>query len=211
MLRSSVSAEVITRVICCTITHVAKKANECAFKCGYDPVTFPPIMANECTGEAFYSESEGKKYCVLHFPGEKDDEQFEAALRRKIDAKDFDFGGVWFHYCGLEFFYSVAFTEAVSFNARLEEHSNFVLAQFLEDVDFSGATLKDTGFNETRFQGNAFFGHANFVGVPVFLARQVRRSGRLPQDPIRRRGVQRRRIRGTGGLYRYAIRHLREL
>jgi len=53
-------------------------------------------MRSACAGEPFYKEHEGKRYCVLHFPGKEKSAGFKAAFQRKLENKDFDFGGVWF-------------------------------------------------------------------------------------------------------------------
>src|SRR5215211_8489397 len=51
-----------------------------------------------CKKLDFYAEHEGKRYCVLHFPGkEKEtDARFQEALERKRKERDFDFAGVFF-------------------------------------------------------------------------------------------------------------------
>src|SRR5436309_13612799 len=53
-------------------------------------------MRSACAREPFYKEHEGKRYCVLHFPGKEKSTAFEKALQRKLENKDFDFRGVWF-------------------------------------------------------------------------------------------------------------------
>src|SRR5437763_14471854 len=53
-------------------------------------------MRSACAGEAFYEEREGKRYCVLHFPGLEKSADFSVALRRKLENNDFKFWGVWF-------------------------------------------------------------------------------------------------------------------
>jgi len=50
-----------------------------------------------CSSEAFYKEYEGKRYCVLHYPGKEKRDAFNDVVKRKLDAGDFDFRGVWFH------------------------------------------------------------------------------------------------------------------
>src|SRR5437899_1430746 len=49
-----------------------------------------------CAEERFYREHEGRRYCVLHFPGKDKVEDFEAAFLKKIRNEDFDFRGVYF-------------------------------------------------------------------------------------------------------------------
>src|SRR5215216_7948416 len=60
------------------------------FVCGWDFYPFP------CKGLSFYKEHEGKGYCVLHYPGKDKVAAFYEALKRKLEAKDFNFRGVWF-------------------------------------------------------------------------------------------------------------------
>jgi hypothetical protein len=53
-------------------------------------------MRTACAGVGFYKEHEGKRYCVLHYPGKEKVEAFNAVLKKKLDAKDYNFRGVWF-------------------------------------------------------------------------------------------------------------------
>jgi hypothetical protein len=53
-------------------------------------------VRDACRGEGFYKEHDGKRYCVLHYPGTEKKEAFAEALQRKLGDNDFDFGGVWF-------------------------------------------------------------------------------------------------------------------
>src|SRR5215217_464778 len=43
-----------------------------------------------CEGLDFYDEHEGKRYCVLHSPGEDKKHDFEQALESKLAQKDYD-------------------------------------------------------------------------------------------------------------------------
>ena len=49
-----------------------------------------------CKGRAFFGEAEGKRYCVLHYPGTEKAGAFRAAFLEKIRARDFNFRGLWF-------------------------------------------------------------------------------------------------------------------
>jgi hypothetical protein len=90
-----------------------------------------------CAGERFYKEHEGKRYCVLHYPGihypgkedgvdfdealkklvKEKSAYFDDALRIKRQAKDFNFRGVWFpgalDLSGVEFCSEASFEEAI--------------------------------------------------------------------------------------------------
>ena len=47
-----------------------------------------------CVGSSAY-EHEGKLYCVLHFPSEDKEDNFEKALDEKLEKKDFNFAGAF--------------------------------------------------------------------------------------------------------------------
>src|SRR6266446_5147599 len=55
-----------------------------------------PWFQTACIGEAFYREFQGKRYCVLHFPGKDKSLDFEKALQRRLTAKNLNFRGVYF-------------------------------------------------------------------------------------------------------------------
>jgi len=48
-------------------------------------------MRLACKGEPYYRARGGKRYCVLHYPSKEKAVEFKSALRRKLEAKDFDF------------------------------------------------------------------------------------------------------------------------
>jgi len=107
-----------------------------AFVCGCDE-----WMRSACDGEPFYREHEGKRYCVLHFPGAEKGAAFAEALKRKLDAEDFDFKGVWFPD-GPDF--SIYFGAAANFSsATFGAAANFSSAKFSAAADFSSAIFKD--------------------------------------------------------------------
>src|SRR5262249_39531039 len=86
-------------------------------------------MRKACEGEKFYKEKEGKRYCVLHYPGKGKELDFKITLEKKLKHNDFNFSGVWFpDYVD---FTSVHFTAAADFNA----------ATFSAAADFSAATF----------------------------------------------------------------------
>jgi hypothetical protein len=125
---------------------------ESAFICDCDE-----WMRPACAGEFFYGEHEGKRYCVLHFPSEKKSADFDKALQRKLQNKDFSFSGVWFPD-------EVRFSGFV-FSAK----ADFTGATFNADADFNSATFKKAAdFSETTFIANAVFGFAIFKAAADF-------------------------------------------
>ena len=94
---------------------------ESAFICDCDD-----LMRSACEGEIFYAEHSGKRYCVLHFPGEKS--KFWDALYRKLDRNDLDFRGVWFP------------------GPWPSEN-----VQFARDANFNSDANRDRAFGEDRF------------------------------------------------------------
>ncbi len=105
-------------------------------------------MHSACAGEPFYKEHEGKRYCVLHFPGKEKSEAFAEALKRKLDAEDFDFCGVWF-------------PDRLTFeNFTFSAEADFDSATFSAEVDFSAATFSaKVDFSDTTFRD-----HVKFAG-----------------------------------------------
>ena len=90
-----------------------------------DPATFvcdcEEWQREACAGESFYAQFGNNRYCILHYPADKDQDHFDAAFKRKLDARDYNFQGVWFptevdlhqHH-----FESFADFNSASFNAR---------------------------------------------------------------------------------------------
>ena len=62
------------------------------FVCSGDPSRY----ALSCSGEGWYKNFNGKPYCILHYPENKDIERFTAALRKKLAAKNLFFDYVYF-------------------------------------------------------------------------------------------------------------------
>src|ERR1700674_5330975 len=96
-----------------------------------------------CAGEPFFGEHEGKRYCVLHFPGKEKTVQFKEVLDRKKEQKNFDFSGVWFPEKVLfGGFLGPTFNTPVNFSgATFSEGADFTFATFSEPANFSGATF----------------------------------------------------------------------
>src|SRR5215208_4323738 len=69
-----------------------------------------------CERLPFYAAHEGIRYCVLHFPGPEKvtDPRFHKAIERKLEDRDFRFGGVYFP--GSVDFESYVFGSVVDFS-----------------------------------------------------------------------------------------------
>jgi uncharacterized protein YjbI with pentapeptide repeats len=152
-------------------------------------------MRSACRDELVYKEYEGKRYCVLHYPGDGKDAEFELAHQRKLQASDFDYRGVFFpaetdfsgknltiaNFTGATFksranFRSAQFGEAHFFGTRFGD-ADFSLAKF-GDADFGNAIFKEATFlgsqfdkvyfSNTEFNGDAKFNPATFLGRASF-------------------------------------------
>lgn len=126
-----------------------------------------------CEGEHFYKEHEGKRYCVLHFPGKEKSTEFEAARKTKIENKDFDFVGAWFpdevSFAEVDFttearFHFATFSAFTSFaSATFSEFASFDSATFSAAVDFQFATFRaKANFGSATFNAKANFHHVTF-------------------------------------------------
>jgi len=121
-------------------------------------------MRSACEGEPFYREHEGKRYCVLHFSGKEKSADFEKALQRKLENKDFNFRGVWFpdRLLFSNFGFDVADFRSATFSAAADfRHSKFgeaifVNATFSGRVSFNSAILGKLG--KLAIFGDAVFG-----------------------------------------------------
>lgn len=111
-----------------------------------------------CEGLDFYREHEGKRYCVLHFPGEDKKEDFRKALDEKFKDGNCNFTAVYF-------------PENQSFESRIfGSKANFSKATFRGNVDFYRAFFKeDANFEEATFHGEANFFAASFKGNISFI------------------------------------------
>jgi hypothetical protein len=110
-------------------------------------------LFSACEGLPFFKEHEGKRYCVLHYPGKDKVAAFNEVLKRKLDAEDFDFSEVWFpddiDFSDRTFAKPVNFAFAI-FSAK----AYFYRSTFNAEVYFDGATFKDyvtfAGDNKTQ-------------------------------------------------------------
>ena len=122
-----------------------------------------------CWDLGFYGEAEGKKYCVLHFPGkEKEtDGSFREAVDEKLTTQRLDFSGVYFPsvtLAGFEFEDEVDFT-----GATFSGDANFSEATFSVVANFSRATFSVVAnFFEATFSGVANFSEATFSERVLF-------------------------------------------
>ncbi len=110
-----------------------------------------------CAGEPFYQEHEGKRYCVFHFPGNEKSDDFDKALQRKLENKDFNFRGVWFS------------DPASFFRFEFDGEVHFQSAIFRAEADFSEAIFNaQADFGEATFKQEAFFSYVDFKGPADF-------------------------------------------
>jgi hypothetical protein len=124
------------------------------FVCDSDPWVRPA-----CAGLPFFEEHEGKRYCVLHYPGKDKSAAFGEALKKKLEVEDFDFRGVWFpDKVGLQDF---------TFKAP----ANFDHAGFTEEADFSSATFEaEANFYSVKFGARANFDSVVFKAAAFFYS-----------------------------------------
>ncbi len=124
-------------------------------------------MRSACAGGQFHGEHEGKRYCVLHFPGKEKSAYFKLVFERKIENKDFNFAGVWFpdalalggfNFSATANFSNVTFSEAVDFR----------FATFHDEVFFSRASFAEADFAHATFKNLAYFIYACFNGAAHF-------------------------------------------
>jgi hypothetical protein len=132
-----------------------------------------------CVGEPFYGEYEGKWYCVLHFPGKEKSAAFTETLKRRLDARNFDFRGVWFpdvapfskfHFGGEVIFSRAFFSVRADFSeAVFSGDVYFTYTEFYSDVSFNLATFGALAyFRHATFRAEADFELATFVGETDF-------------------------------------------
>lgn len=115
-------------------------------------------LEEECH-EPFYKEDDGRPYCVLHYPGGAKEEQFTAALAKRLDSENenyLNFVGVWF-------------PDSLSFlNQDFPSLVDFSSARFNSDVEFAEAEFREARFVNAQFSGPANFREAHFEGIANF-------------------------------------------
>lgn len=113
-------------------------------------------MRPVCGGEPEYSDHEGKRYCVLHFPTGKSKKTFDQAVKRKTDARDYNFRGVWF-------------PNEVRFD-DVDAQADFSYATFNGEADFGSTKFYQiAAFTKAIFKGSAYFAEAEFHNEAAFL------------------------------------------
>jgi hypothetical protein len=136
----------------------------------------PEEMRSACCSE-FYKESNGRRYCILHYPGEEKAEEFRLVLYEKIQDKDFNFCGVWFPdafslehvFDGPVYFTGAEFSEYADFDqAEFTESVSFVNAKFHGEVVFRQARFNLAIFEGAQFDQMAIFDNAEFKGPAYF-------------------------------------------
>lgn len=115
-------------------------------------------MRSACAREGFFREHEGRSYCVLHYPNQDKTTAFNSVLQKKLEAKDFDFRGVWFPEGAS--FSRVQFNAPADFSCAIFSGvANFFKAVFTADTRFGTA---DVSFNNATFRADADFRFTNF-------------------------------------------------
>jgi len=125
-------------------------------------------MRSVCAEEPFYKEHQGKRYCVLHYPGSEKIAEFHEAYFRKFAKRDFNFRGVWFPD-DIDF-YEFTFNEGVDFrSATFCGKVDFLHARFNLHADFGQTTFADkASFSDAIFIAGANFGKATFSALADF-------------------------------------------
>ena len=162
----------------------AKPVSESGFVCACEE-----FARSACITEQFYSEHEGKPYCVLHFPSRQKSGAFKHALQRKLETKDFDFRGVWFpevtSFEGFEFsapadFRYATFTAGANFRDARFSAANFDFVYFNSIANFSFVTFdKDAQFTSAHFCADAYFINASFRAPVNFSSARFRAAVRF--------------------------------
>lgn len=122
----------------------------------------PEAMRRACKAEGYFGEHDGNPYCVLHFPSSDKKQAFDAAVERKLTAKDFNYQGVWFPTGG--WFSGLDIPETADFTcATFDGRGSFRKTVFKQFAHFDHATfMGGADFDSAVFAGPAYFGHATF-------------------------------------------------
>jgi uncharacterized protein YjbI with pentapeptide repeats len=156
----------------------------------YDNSVCVQAFTGACASESFFREHDGKRYCVLHFPDADKKEAFDVAVKKKVEAQDFNYREVWFpngpRYGAIQVdkpsdFSFAVFNEGASFyGTTFRAEVKFEGATFIEDASFGGATFvakvdfksvtfcKKADFNKARFEAYADFWRCTFTGDAEF-------------------------------------------
>jgi hypothetical protein len=141
-----------------------------SFVCGCEE-----SMRNACASEGFYKKKTGKRYCVMHYPGDEKIADFQTALHKKQSARDYNFCGAWF-------------PKGARFKEPLwDGNANFSFASFNDYIDFSGVEFRVKAlFNNACFNAGANFSGVNFSVDADF--RSARFSGSVDFSSARFNG-----------------------
>jgi hypothetical protein len=126
------------------------------------------LSRSVCEELPFFKKHEGKRYCVLHYPGRDKIIAFNEVFRRKLDNEDFDFREVCFP--DKVDFSKFVFATPVNFNsATFSSGANFNSATFSAVADFRYATFGAlASFRETTFSAAVYFDYAAFRAAANF-------------------------------------------
>jgi len=157
----------------------------------------PSEVHHVCVDEGLW-EVDGLGYCLMHAPTPKKAEAFAGALQKKLDAKDYDFFGVWFpsdvdlkkhHFEGDTHFVLAHFESDAYFNdAQFAGETNFTGAKFMSDAEFIRTTFAGKAvFKKAHFAVSALFAKAEFAGEAHFSTAEFNgkvnfNSARFKQD-----------------------------
>jgi uncharacterized protein YjbI with pentapeptide repeats len=133
-----------------------------------------------CEGEPFFGDHEGKRYCVLHFPGAEKKGAFEIAFERKLASHDSNYqgwfpGGNWFAGLTIETPLDLRHTffagRAAFYKTTFNSHVTFEGVIFNEGAWFDHSTFGGkVSFNSAHFRKATDFGHATFSGKVDFVS-----------------------------------------
>lgn len=131
------------------------------------------FMRSACCREILDVEHDGKRYCVLHYPGTEKRKVFQRALQQKLNDEDFNFQGVWF--TDEVFFENLTFSKKADFRrAVFSRTAYFSLARFSTDAFFDGAQFdKKADFRGAQFGGKVSFRGAQFNADAYFSGAQI--------------------------------------
>lgn len=116
-----------------------------------------------CAGLPCYGAYEGRRYCVLHFPGEDKTDRFLEAVEGKLARKDYEFGGAVFPVGASNFEHWLFGANASFAGAVFCGEADFHKATFRKAADFSRATfVRNAIFYKARFEGQADFSRTIF-------------------------------------------------
>ena len=126
-----------------------------------------------CEGPDSYGEHEGKRYCVLHFPGDEKKDDLRKILEDKFAHKEYDFSGAVFpegtaDFEGVEFDAHTSFSGATFFGKARFSEAKFSGGASFSEAEFSGGA----SFSHVQFSGRTYFSHARFSGGTTFFRAQ---------------------------------------